>query len=451
LRVDQEPAPGLPAPSSLRYVPALDGLRGLSLPGTIFTHYAIFLISLPTAPWWLGYARPFTLNIEMFFVLSGALITNMLVTEHLRTGSLSLRRFYLRRSRRLGPGMLCVVPLLLIAQYVIGGGGLEPLGSSPWLTALALLLFFGNWRLSGDEAGIGWMGPAWTLAIEEQFYLTFPTVLLLMRRRLSNRAVLCSLLLATGACVVLTAYLSRELDLRRVNFMTPTHLPPLLLGCALGYYLATSPDGWFSRALRSQWLALVGFAGMVWISIHWGLDRLFLGSGGYALYGMFACLLIGHLFVVASRPGLISKLLSWKPLVLIGQVSYEAYLCHTVIILGVRRAYPTMNVITMMVLDTLLIAVISGAFYYIIGRPIRRRGWGVVVGRPTINRASPIPADAAAPLAPSRPIASVLAVLAMAALIAAMCVLTGDSWRGAAVSLAAGALLAQLVALPARR
>jgi hypothetical protein len=75
----------------------------------------------------------------------------------------------------------------------------------------------------------------------------------------------------------------------------------------------------------------------------------------------------------------------------------------------------------------------------------------VVVGRPTINRASPIPADAAAPLAPTRPIASVLAVLAMAALIAAMCVLTGDSWRGAAVSLAAGALLAQLVALPARR
>jgi peptidoglycan/LPS O-acetylase OafA/YrhL len=448
---DVERAPGAPAPSTMRYIPALDGLRGLSLPGTIYTHYAIFLLILPTAPHWLRTAKPFTLNIEMFFVLSGALITNMLVNERNRTGRISLKKFYLRRSRRLGPAMLCVVPLLLIAQYAIPRSGLAPLGDSPWLTALALLLFFGNWRLSGDEAGIGWMGPAWTLAIEEQFYLTWPTVLILLMKRFRKWTVLTSVLVVVARVTLLSAYLSRTFDLRRVNFMTPTHLPPLLLGCALGYYLAVSPDGWFARLLRSQLVALVGFAGMVWISIQWNFDRVILGSGGYTLYGAFSCLLIGHLFVVAAQPGLVSRVLSWRPLVVIGQVSYEAYLCHTIIILAVMRAYPEMHVVTMMVLDSILIAVVSGAFYYFIGRPIRRRGWGVVVGRPTINRGSPVPALAGSPTPPPSSLAQVFGVLATSLLIAGMCVAGGDSWTGAAISLGIGAVFAQLVARPAQR
>ena len=80
----------------------------------------------------------------------------------------------------------------------------------------------------------------------------------------------------------------------------------------------------------------------------------------------------------------------------IGQVSYEAYLCHTIIILAVLRGWPTMDVKTMMVLDTVLIAVVSGAFYYFIGRPIRRKGWGVLVGRPMVRpRPNPVPAEQA--------------------------------------------------------
>jgi peptidoglycan/LPS O-acetylase OafA/YrhL len=365
----------------------------LSLPGTIFTHFAIFLSVLPDAPTWLRHAVPFTLNIEMFFVLSGALITNLLVSEHRRTGSIGFRLFYLRRSRRLGPALLAVVPLLLLAHFFISGTGIAPLGVTPWVTALALLLFMGNWRLSDNETGLGWMGPSWTLGIEEQFYLTFPALLLLLLRRFSRRIGLATILLGAVAMTVVSAYLFRHLWFTRVNYMTPTHLPPLLLGCALGFHLATSPTSRFARALRSQLVALAGLGGMAVISISWGADRVALGSGAYALYGAFSCLLIGHLFVVASRPGIVSKALSWKPLVVIGQVSYEAYLVHCIVILAVLRAYPTMAFAKMMALDAALIAIISGAFYYFIGRPIRRQGWGVLVGRPMTRppRATPPP------------------------------------------------------------
>ena len=103
--------------SRLRYIPALDGMRGLSLPGTILTHYALFLGSTPSAPHWLRNVGPLTLNIQMFFVLSGALITSLLVSEHQRTGAVSLKSFYLRRSRRLGPALLATVVLIGIVQY----------------------------------------------------------------------------------------------------------------------------------------------------------------------------------------------------------------------------------------------------------------------------------------------------------------------------------------------
>ncbi|MCW2542956.1 MAG: hypothetical protein JWM40_508 [Frankiales bacterium] len=442
------PEAGLPAPSPspLRYIPALDGLRGLSLPGTIFTHFAIFFIYLPDAPRWLLHARPFTLNIEMFFVLSGALITNMLVSEHSRKGSVDLRKFYLRRSRRLGPALVCVVPLLLIAHFAISGTGLPPLGATPWLTAVSLLLFVGNWRLSDDEAGLGWMGPAWTLGIEEQFYLTWPTLLMLMLRRWSRWAILTAIALVIAGCVVFSTIVSKRIGINRTGYMTPTHVPPLLLGCALGYFLAISPSGWFARLLRSQLVALAGFAGMVAISIAWSGNRLTLDAGGYALYGAAACLLIGHLFVVAGQPGLVSKVLAWKPLVVIGQVSYEAYLVHVIVILGVLRADTGMSVVQMMVFDTALITAISGGFYYFVGRPVRRRGWGVVVGRPMASRPTPPLAEGAVPPPPPTAAGPVSGVLALALMAAAICIVTADSWRGAAISLTAGAVVAQVAA-----
>jgi peptidoglycan/LPS O-acetylase OafA/YrhL len=361
----------------LAYVSALDGMRGISLPGTIFTHFAIFLGTLPSAPHWLHWSGPFTLNIEMFFTLSGALITSLLVSEHQRTGSVSMRRFYLRRSRRLGPALLVTVPVLLLVQLLVPGrlGG-PPLGDSPWLTGGSVLLFLGNWRLAGGGEALGWLGPAWTLGIEEQFYLTWPALLVAaMRARARRLEVMIGLALITLVCVAVSGLTYHSAGWERSVYMTPTQVPAILVGCALGYLLTTAPEGPLARSLRHPLAGLVGLGGMVAMSVAWYDDPAALAYGGFLAYGGAACLLIGHCMVRASSPSLLGGILGWKPFVVVGQLSYEAYLIHCVVILGVLRAFPTMDVTRMVLLDCALIAAVSAAFYYGIAARIRRRGW----------------------------------------------------------------------------
>lgn len=360
-----------------RYIPALDGMRGLSLPGTIFTHFGLFLGLLPTAPGWLHHYGPFTMNIEMFFVLSGALITSLLVREHQGRDAISMKMFYLRRTRRLLPALICVVPLLLIAQFLLPGTSvLAPLGASPWLTAASVLLFLGNWRLMADGVGLGWLGPAWTLGIEEQFYATWPAVLYLaLRKRATRAAVLTGLGIATVLSVAASSIAQAHLHWAQTFYMTPTQLPPIFMGCALGYELTVNPAGRLARLVRSRAVAVLGLAAMVVISWQFYDRRWALARGGFALYGLAACLLIGHCFVVAGEETFISRFFGWKPFAIIGQVSYEAYLVHCVVIFAVLRVDPTMNISAMILLDIVLITALSGVFYYLVERPIRRRGW----------------------------------------------------------------------------
>lgn len=400
-------------PARVTYVPALDGMRGVSLPGTIYTHFHIFLGVLPTAPWWVRRSGPFILNIEMFFVLSGALITSLLVSEYQRSGTIALDSFYLRRSRRLGPAMLAVVPLLLISQFLLPGAGPHPLGTSPWMTGLFLVLFVGNWQLA-TGGNLGWLGPAWTLGIEEQFYLTWPVLLRGALRRSWTRE---RLLLAVSSMITLTvgvsAVLVRQYPPHRAVYMTPTQVAPILLGCVLGYVLMTNADGWFVRMLRLRVSALVGLGAMVAISAFLYTKQTFLMSGGYVLYAAAACLLIGHCMALADRPSWVSKVLGWRPFVVIGKVSYEAYLVHCVVILAVLQVAPRMPVPDMIVLDLALIAVISGAFYHLIEQPIRRYGWLAAFRR---RRRAARPEPRTAPY-PARSRTSVLAGFASAAAV----------------------------------
>jgi peptidoglycan/LPS O-acetylase OafA/YrhL len=352
-------------------------MRGLSLPGTILTHYALFLQFRPSAPSWLRHTGPLALNIQMFFVLSGALITSLLVAEHQRSGGVSLKSFYLRRSRRLGPALVAVLPVMAVAEVLwTGAGAVSPLGSHPWLALGAVAVFFGNWVLFAISGGIGWLGPAWTLGIEEQFYLSWPIGLrALLNRRAGRGAVLLVLAVAVVVGLAISTILYAHQRPSRVFYATPTQLPSILLGCALGYELTANAEGMLRRLLRSRLVAVCGLAGMVVASIKMVGHTGFMYRGGYVLYGGFACLLIGHCLAVAETGTFVSRVLGWKPFVVVGQISYEAYLVHTIVILAVAEIFPDMRVYPMMALDTVLIAVSSAAFYYLVEQPIRRRGW----------------------------------------------------------------------------
>ena len=385
---------GNPPPTRLTYIPALDGMRGISLPGTIFTHYAILLQGLPSAPRWLGNAAPFTLNIEMFFTLSGALITSLLVSEFRRTGGVSLKRFYLRRSRRLGPALFFTIPVLLLATpFLTHSRSVQPLGPHPWLAALVLMLFLGNWLLATDNDMLGWMGPAWTLGIEEQFYLTWPLLLVqAMRHGWSRARILLALTVVIGLCIGFAAWALPRYGWLATGYLTPTQIPSILVGCALGYVLTTTPEGRLAGSLKHWSAALAGLAGMAVISWQWHDEPGLLDQGGFIVYALFACLVIGHCMVRAAEPSWVNHVLGWKPFVIIGQLSYEAYLIHVLVILAVLRAFPTMDVTQMVVLDSVLIAAISAAFYYGVAAPIRRFGWvaGLNRRRPEEDRTTPI-------------------------------------------------------------
>jgi peptidoglycan/LPS O-acetylase OafA/YrhL len=361
----------------IQYVPALDGLRGLSLPGTILTHYAIFLQFRAGAPHWLRDTGPLTMNIQMFFVLSGALITSLMVSEHQRSGTVSLKKFYLRRSRRLGPALVTLLPLMVLANLLWGGSAHNaPLGDHPWLAFFAVAAFCGNWVEFRISAGIGWLGPAWTLGIEEQFYLTWPVLLRLMLQRGVRRwGVLTVLALALVASLVGSFLLYAHNSPSRMFYATPTQLPAILIGCALGYELTANRTGLLARVCRSPLVGLIGLGGMILVAIELHHHTRYLYRGGYVPYAVFACLLIGHCFVRGGSESFVGRFFGWKPFVVVGQISYEAYLIHTIVIIAVADLWPGLHVYPMMALDTLLVAVISAAFYYSVEQPIRRRGW----------------------------------------------------------------------------
>ncbi|HEX6569750.1 MAG TPA: acyltransferase, partial [Acidimicrobiales bacterium] len=178
-RPDIEPAtaPPTPVPARLHREPALDGLRGLAVVAVVVFH--------------LGHIDGGFLGVDLFFVLSGFLITSLLVTEHRRHGAIDLRAFWVRRARRL-------LPALLLTLAGVGAllAALTPAADRPRFRgdALATLGYAANWQAMADDVGY-WdmfarpspLDHMWSLAIEEQFYLLWPPLVLgllvLARRR----------------------------------------------------------------------------------------------------------------------------------------------------------------------------------------------------------------------------------------------------------------------------
>jgi peptidoglycan/LPS O-acetylase OafA/YrhL len=289
----------------------------------------------------VSWARGGFLGVDVFFVLSGLLITSLLVQEWTRSGRIALGAFWLRRARRLLPAMFVV--LLAVAVY---STFLPPQQQQTVRgDSLATLAYVSNWWFTVTDQSYfaQFVEPSplrhtWSLAIEEQFYLLFPLLLVgwLGRGRLGLRGLRLFLLVGALASAGLMAVLYDPLvDPSRAYYGTDTRVQALLLGAALALTpkltrhsepLYTRVHGRLIRLPGSDlvgWLALAGLVAMCGAvsELASGMYR-----GGFLLAATLSAVLIAA--VSRAPSSTLGRFLSWRPMVAAGVISYGLYLWH---------------------------------------------------------------------------------------------------------------------------
>jgi peptidoglycan/LPS O-acetylase OafA/YrhL len=357
---------------SLPHLSGLDGLRGLAVAGVVLFHTDLGLLVG-------GY-----LGVSTFFTLSGFLITSLLLREVEDRGAVSLRNFWGRRFRRLLPAS--TVTLFLVATafawWVATAQQLEDLR----VEVLAALGQVANWQLilSGSSYGDLFAAPSpvlhfWSLAIEEQFYLLFPALLMGIWAvgRGSKRVLAAALALLALASAAEPFIFQMSQD--RIYFGTDTRAAELLLGALLAMVLGERSvrrrlvtPGWERTAV-----VLGGLAGLV-LQLYWWVtleqSSEFLYSGGLTIYALISCLVIAS----ASLPGAaLEAPLSLGVLTYLGRRSYGIYLVHWPIFLVLRQTVGSWSPWLLALVGIVISILVAEASYRLLEQPIRR-GSGVV-------------------------------------------------------------------------
>lgn len=347
------------------YRPHIDGLRALAIIPVVIYHLKVPFGSGDLLPG--GF-----LGVDVFFVISGYLITSILLREQADTGKISILRFYQRRARRILPALFLVIfASLSVGWFVLLPTELERLATS----TLAALAFVSNvyWFFELGEYGAqsGLLQPmlhTWSLAIEEQFYLVFPVLLLLLKPATSARRglfVVLALLLVSLVISQVTTHSEPEL-----SFFSPVSRAwEMLVGTLLALVafhwperLRVSPRlGWWAPKLAVLTLGL-----SVWFVVLSDVNHP-------GLVTLPTVLATGALICFAEPNEHVTRFLSWRPTVFIGKLSYSLYLWHFPVFafgrllnMGEPNAW---TIVTWLGLTVVL----SLASYYLVERPLRLR------------------------------------------------------------------------------
>lgn len=313
-----QPAPAVPSTGRGPYSPALDGLRGVAILGVLLFH--------------TGHLPGGFLGVDLFFALSGYLITDLMLREIAGTGRVSLVSFWGRRIRRLLPALATMLVAVTLLVRFVGPPDLvrSTLSDGPWVQ-----LNLVNWHLLAESASY-WdrLGDdrvfehLWSIAVEEQFYVVWPVVLLIIARcgRRVDHWVAVTAAVASAVSLVLMVTLVNSADPTRVYTGTDTRAFSLLLGAVVATRpmraaLAVAVGRWAGVALA---LLAVGI-GTAWSLVD-GVNSPWLFSGGLFAHSLAAALLIG--LCVQAPQALVAEILAWWPLRWLGLISYSLYLWH---------------------------------------------------------------------------------------------------------------------------
>lgn len=343
----------------LRYTPSLDGVRAIAV-------LLVFAFHVP-GTWW--YLPNGSLGVDLFFVLSGFLITSLLVEEHQATGRIDLPKFYMRRALRLFPAL--IVTLIAVALLIptedasIRGDIVKEIVTAGTYTT--------NWFLAFDALDSVYLEHTWSLALEEQYYLIWAIAVvgLMATFRKAERIVLVALLVAALSIlwrVVLLIGFDASFD--RVYFGFDTRLDGLLLGSALGAFRHTAHGLTVAGLARHRAAPAVAAGASLLLvamsAVEW--------PGNVVRFAILLPMVnvaaaVITVQLVDGESSLLSRMLSSAPLVRVGKLSYGIYLFHIPVIRVLRRSIdPSPEVL--FVLAIAVTYVLAEASYRAIEKPL---------------------------------------------------------------------------------
>lgn len=293
------------------YYPSLDGLRTIAVGIVLCAHGGV------------PYFRSGGVGVDIFFVLSGFLITTVLLAEWERTGGLSFRNFYARRFLRLAPALLLTCSFVGLAKIWLTG-------HFPGIDIALSLSYTANWALALYNYQLTWLNHCWSLSIEEQFYLLWPLVIAVLERNVRSKRTKIVLLIAMAATLAVRRALMVGIwSDERINFGLDTRMDTLICGAALAYFIRSWPQGRLPARL-SKWngrfLAPLAFVGLIAVihTVTWYSP--WMGWIGYVLVAGAAVVVVADL--VGGSHSLLAGPLATKPMIFIGKISYGLYLLH---------------------------------------------------------------------------------------------------------------------------
>ena len=365
-----------------RHLPALDGLRALAILAVIAYHLQY------------GWASGGFIGVDLFFVLSGFLITSLLVEGRINSDRLNLGAFWAARARRLLPALLVMLAVLSIwVAFNPATTNLTQLRGD----ALATILYFSNWHLLAAHQSyftqfeVSPLQHTWSLAIEEQFYLVWPLVIAFVfawrkakgagrvgRSRGKERWRTTGLWLTvvgTIGSATWMAYLYHDgAGINRVYYGTDTRAFDLLAGATAALVAAARPQPRaltrrIFHALSPVCLAILA-AGFVFGGTVERNPRTFMFEGGFFICAVASAVLISD--VRQLQVGPVGQLLSVRPLRWIGKISYGLYLWHWPVIVELNSERSGLSGLELVSLQVGVTFVISTISFYLVELPIRR-------------------------------------------------------------------------------
>ena len=366
-------------------IPALNGIRGIAV--------ALVLVGHGGIP---GVAGGF-IGVDVFFVLSGFLITSLLLDELGRTGRVDLGGFWIRRARRLLPALLIMVLAVTFTRTLFPADAVAALRTD----AVAAFLWAANWAFVAHKTDYFSQGETpsplqhtWSLGVEEQYYLIWPVLLVAVavllaaiarhRRRTATLAkvrvaVVGLAVVGTLASAAESILMAGDASLNRVYFGTDTRAQALLIGAAAAALLVRDwpalMAGWsLIRSRWAKWIArVVPVLGLAVLAM---VVHVATGSAAEFRHGLLIVVAAAAVAVVApvalDQGGAVARVLSLRPLVWLGVISYGVYLWHWPIFLvlnGERTGWSGWRLFAVRCVATLVVAVLS---WWLVEQPIRR-------------------------------------------------------------------------------